>query len=114
MQKTLDFNSVERPTIKLTMKDEAHTVINVTTPSEALIEKLQANQADIVTAAKGGDLKAVNTVVALMADLVSCNLEGVTVTEADLRGKYHVSLADAIIFFTVYNEFIDEIKTAKN
>ncbi len=114
MKKTLDFNSIERPVIELKMRDDAHTVINVTTVTERLVEKLGANGDAIVKASKGGNAEAIKSVYTLMAEVVNCNLEGITVTAEELRDKYGVMLEDAIMFFNVYLDFIDEIKKAKN
>lgn len=114
MRKTLDFNSIEQPVLELTMKDDAHTRITVCTPTEALIEKLQANASQITEATTKGTTESIQAVFTLMADFINCNLEHITVTAEELRDKYRVRLADAIVFFSAYMDFIEEIKAAKN
>ena len=42
MAKTLDFNVIAPPTLPLIMRDDRRTEIIVTTPTEGLVEELQA------------------------------------------------------------------------
>lgn len=114
MAKTLNFNSVRRPTLNLVMKDEAQTQIRVTVPNQALIERLQAvtgELQDIVNDKSGASVEAVYD---LSASLMSCNTEGLAVSAADLRDKYHLELEELIIFFSAYLDFINEVTSAKN
>lgn len=113
MRKTLDFNSIEKPTLELRMKDEARTKITVCTPTQALIEELEANYSSIKEAANGTE-ESIAIMFTLMAKLINCNLEGITVTAEELRDKYDMEFIDALLFFSAYMEFIDDIKTAKN
>lgn len=112
--KTLDFNSVQRPTLELTLKDDAHTVIRVCTPRTELVTRLSAQLSDLEDMMKKGDEAAVMTAFDLAAELISCNLDHLTVTGQELRGKYGLELDDAIIFFGVYLDFLAEIQNAKN
>jgi hypothetical protein len=114
MKKTLDFNKLQRPTLELVMSDDARTVINVTTPSEALLEKIQANIDELEAAAKRNDIEGIKRSYILAAEVISCNLEGVTVTAEELRDKYKLGIDHAILFFSAYLDFITEIQNAKN
>ena len=38
MPKTINFNSINRPYLRLIMQDDAQTTIDVTTPTEAMVE----------------------------------------------------------------------------
>lgn len=114
MKKTLDFNRIQRPTLELIMCDEARTVINVTTPSEELVERIIANLPELEAAAKRNDPEGVKRSYIVAAEIISCNLEGLTVTAEELRDKYKLSLDFAILFFNAYLDFIHEIQEAKN
>jgi len=114
MRKTLDFNSIERPVLEITLKDADRTRLSLVAPTEALIEKLQANTSSINEAVKAGTAESIKVVFELMADFVNCNLEDQTVTAEELRTKYRMRLEDAVIFFGAYIDFIEEIKNAKN
>ena len=114
MAKALDFNSIQRPTLDLTMKDEARTKIHVSAPKEALIEKLQTVSGELEEVFKSGDGRSIKAVFDLASDLISCNRDYTTVTAEDLRDKYGMDLEDMIIFFSAYLDFINEIQNAKN
>ena len=112
--KTLDFNSLQRPCIRLTMADENRTEILVTTPTEALVEKLEAVGPELQAACKTGNREAINTIYELAAKLISCNRSGLAVSAEDLRDKYNLDLESMIVFYKVYMDFINEIYNAKN
>lgn len=114
MSKVLDFNSIQRPTLELTMKDDDHTVIRVSTPKEALIEKLSAGLKDLQEIVKRQDGESIRALFDLAADLINCNRNFITVTAEDLRDKYHMDFEDLTIFFGVYLDFIGDIQNAKN
>jgi hypothetical protein len=114
MKKTLDFNRIQRPTLELIMCDEARTVINVTTPSEELVEKMVANLPELEAAAKRNDAESIRSSYILAAEIISCNLEGITVTAEELRDKYKMKLDYAILFFNAYLDFVHDIQEAKN
>lgn len=114
MAKMLDFNAFVQPTLPLTFADAARTVVNVTVPSEKLVEKLAANLGELQELAKHANKETVAACYGLAADLISCNLEDVAVTADDLRNKYGVGLLMLVAFFNAYIDFIGEIKSAKN
>lgn len=115
MAKSLDFNSIQRPTLEITMCDEARTKFRLVCPSEALIEKLEAVGPEMVEIMEKNDLNSIRAVFDLAAQLISSNDEGKQVTADDLRDKYCLRLDAMIIFFSTYLDFIDEeVKNAKN
>lgn len=114
MAKTLDFNSYRRPTLLLRMKDENQTKIHVTTPTVELVEELRANLVELQTALTGQDAVASRAVYDLAAKLINCNLDGVETNAEELATKYEMNLEDMTMFFTVYMDFLEETKNAKN
>lgn len=114
MNKTLDFNSIQKPTLTLTMPDEARTVIRVTTPTVALVEKLVANEGDLKKTLETPNREGVDAAFALAAEYISINKEGITVTAEDLRAKYNWEIDELIIFFSAYKDFVETLETAKN
>jgi hypothetical protein len=115
MAKSLDFNSIQRPKLEITMCDEAKTKFHLVCPSEALIEKLEAVGPELVGVMEKNDRDAIRAVFDLAAEFISCNTEGKQVTADDLRDKYKLGYDVMIIFFSTYLDFIDEeIKNAKN
>lgn len=114
MSKTLDFNSYRRPELVLVMKDDAQTVVHVTTPVLQLVEELRANLDTLQSVLGSGDAEATRQVYNLAAKLINCNLDGLTVTGLELAKKYRLNLKDMADFYEVYLDFIEEIKNAKN
>lgn len=114
MAKMLDFNSYRRPTLLLRMKDEQQTKLHVTTPTVELVEELKANLPELKLALTGNDNEAGAAVYELAAKLLNCNLDGVTIDAEALAVKYEMNLEDLTMFFTVYMDFLEEVKTAKN
>lgn len=114
MARKIDFNSIIKPTIELTLRDEAHTVVHVTTPSAGVVERLQANVDQLRDAVDGTNAEAIKTVFTMAAELINHNLDGIRVTAEELRDKYKLTLFDIVLFVQVYLEFLEEIKNAKN
>lgn len=114
MARELNFNSLERPHLKLTMRDADHTVLRVTTPTEGLIERLTACADELQEVLNKKDQNATRAAWDLLAELLSYNMEGIKVTADDLRGKYGLYLEDAIVLVAAYFDFINDLKSAKN
>ena len=113
MAKTLDFNALKKPTLPLVMQDEQRTKILVSTPTQGLVEQLEAAGPEIAMF-DGGDVEGIKAAYGLAARLMSCNLSGLQVTAEDLRDKYKLNLYDLMLFFGAYNDFLAEIESAKN
>ena len=114
MAKTLDFNTIERPTLRLIMQDDDKTRIDVSTPTEKLVEELQQIAPHLTRIMETPTEMQNKDAYELAARLINCNRSGIVVTAEDLRDKYHMNLESLLIFFGAYVEFIDEISNAKN
>lgn len=114
MSKVLDLNNLTRPTLELTLQDEQRTTVRLTTPTEAMVQELSALTPAELNKLKSGDRESVEFVYNLAARLISCNLDFLTITADELRGRYRMDLYSAIVFFNAYLDFINEIANAKN
>lgn len=114
MIKKLDFNALERPVLELTLKDKERTVVRATAPTEELVGRLMtaATELQAVIDDKKGD--TIKALFGLIAELMSCNLDGQTFTAEELRDKYNLKLYDATVFVKIYLDFIQELNEAKN
>lgn len=112
--KRLDFNALEQPVLELELKDTERTVVRATVPSEELVERLMAAAPELKQVMSGQSGEAIRAMFELIADLMNCNLDGLTFTAEELRDKYGLKLYDAAVFFKVYLDFIQEINGAKN
>lgn len=114
MAKVLDFNIITPPTLPLVMRDDQRTEIIVSTPSEQMVEELQALSPELSKILHGNDVESIKAVYGLAAKLISCNRSGLRVTADDLKDKYKLNLESMIVFYNVYLDFINEIINAKN
>lgn len=119
MAKTLDFNKLSRPVLPLVMCDEEKTNIRVTTPTEALVEELQATLPELQRIMAGKDQEAVDVCYDLAARLISCNITGLEVTAEELRTKYWprervLNQLYLVEFYRAYVDYIRDINNEKN
>ena len=112
--KSLDFNTLQRPYLELTMQDADRTTIKVSTPTESLIEEFELAMPQLQAVATGGNADALQASYNLAAKIINCNRSFITVTAEELREKYKIDLEGLIIFFSAYMDFIEEIYKEKN
>ena len=113
MAKTLDFNLVSPITLTLVMRDDARTEITVSTPTEMLVEELQALAPELKNIMNANDAESIKAIYELAAKLISCNRNGLKVTAEELSGKYKLNLEALIVFYNVYLDLITEMINAK-
>ncbi len=109
----LNLNTVQRPTLDLTLMDEEQTVLRVKTPTLDLFKELQALSAGL-DGAEDGEKDSVDALYDILARLLSFNRDRVKVTAEELRGKYNVDLESAILVYKAYVNFITSIMREKN
>lgn len=114
MAKTLDFNTLKRPSLRLVMQDEAKTTIDVSTPTEGMVEELTTAMPELDAVLQSGDASMVQAIYDLAARLISCNRNFMKITAEELRDKYKLNLEDLVIFYSAYLDFIDEVTNSKN
>jgi hypothetical protein len=112
--KMLDFNALQQPTWQVKLKDDAQTVVTLTTPTVDLVDRLLAAAPDIETAVKTQDGRTIQATFELIASIMNCNEEGLTFTAEELRDKYKLTLVDLFCFVAGYMAFIKELQDAKN
>lgn len=112
--KMLDFNALQKPTWPVKLKDAAQTVVNLSTPTVELVDRLIAATPELQEVAKTKDGQTIRAVYELIADLMNCNEDGFSFTAEELRDKYKMSLLDVFRFAAGYMEFIKEMQDAKN
>jgi hypothetical protein len=108
---TLDLNALQEPTLDVTLRDEARTVIHITYPDVDLFEALTAFDAPSLTSGDGASLQLNYT---LLAQIMNHNLDGITVTAEELRDKYRVTLYMATQIYVKYLEFVSLATNEKN
>ena len=114
MAKMLDLNALEQPIFEVKLRDEAHTVFRLTTPSTRLVERFTAAKDEIKALAQTKDVEQIKNLYALTAELISCNADYITVSAEELRDKYRLAFGDIVVIFAAYLDFIKEFNNAKN
>lgn len=115
MSRTLDFNSIERPTLNVTMRDEARTVVRISVPTEGFVEQLEALKPTIAKMKENSNTAELfNSMFGFFAKVLSHNEDRLEITAEDLRDKYKLTLVDLFTLYSAYMAFIKDIKTAKN
>jgi hypothetical protein len=113
-KRTLDLNALEQPVLELTLKDTDHTVVRVKAPTEELVERVQGVYTRLGAVIEKKDASSTAALFELAAEFMNENMEDITFTAESLRDVYKLKLYDLMAIFTVYMEFIDDIKNAKN
>ena len=111
MTKTFDFNAITQQTLETKLGD---IVLHITTPPEKLIEQLASSIGDITSYEKEKTAEQSRAAYNLIAELMSCNTEGIKITGDDLRDKYHVAPLVLAAFSVSYMDFINDFHNAKN
>lgn len=114
VNKTLNFNTLERPSLELTMMDEAQTVIKVGMPSEGLIAELEQLGPKLTGILEKGDKESTEACYDFAARLINCNRSFIEVTGEELKTRYKLDFEALVVFFSVYIDFIDALKNQKN
>lgn len=115
MSRSLDFNAIERPTLDVTMRDEAHTVLHISVPTEAFVEEMESLSPTIDKMKKGGNTRELfKALFEFFAKVLSHNEDGLEVTADDLRKVYKLTLVDLLALYGEYMAFIEELQSAKN
>lgn len=114
MAKTLDLNALDQMTLEIKMRDEQKSIFRLTTPTTHLVERFIGVKAEISGVAESHDADKIKKLYELAAELISCNLDYVTVTAEELRDRYRLTFGDLVLIFAAYMDFLKEFNNAKN
>lgn len=111
MSKSFDFNAITQHTLETTLGED---IFHITTPPEKLIEQLASAMGEGAFSDTANVAEQSRAAYDLIAALISCNVEGITVTGEDLRDKYKVPPLVLRAFAVSYMDFINDFHNAKN
>lgn len=114
MSKGIDFTSINRPTMPLTLRGKPPVSLRIKFPTEGQMKSLEQAAVALNELPKGENMELVDALYTFVAALISNNRECMAVTSDDLKGKYDVAIEDLILFLNAYAEFIREESNAKN
>lgn len=110
--KSLDFNSVNQPTMQITLPNEERTRLTLTVPKTSVIERLSANAGDVSEILQSKDIHAIMEFYKILADIFSSNQQFRKFTAEELKECLTIYHVEA--FLVPYMEFISEMKFSKN
>ena len=114
MAKLLDLNALEQPVLEVKLRDKDRTVFKLTTPTTKLVEQFMAAKSELSEIVTTRDAGKIKRLYDLAAEVISCNVDYITVTPEELRDVYRVTLGDLVVIFAAYLDFIKEFNNAKN
>lgn len=110
MAKSLDFNALKKQYFTVTLNDENHTKLLVTTPTKKVLDDF-INMRDYLDADNVGD-EAISELYGIVARVMSHNKGGIKVSKEQVEEL--LDFEDVIVFIRAYTEFIAEVTNSKN
>lgn len=113
MSKALNFNTVKKSYLTVTLADEKKTTIMIGTPTKAIMDELVVlkSSLDIIDEDEA-NAEATDDLYSACAKIMSRNKGGIKITKDYLAEIF--DFEDIKIFIDAYMDFIDEIIKSKN
>ena len=112
MAELLSFNRHRPPILPLELPDG--TVINLCPPTVDLQEEVRTNLSQLHKLLQGDEAEVESALYDLAARLMNCNRNLLKFTGQQLKEQYHMDVADLVVFYSAYADYIKEIESAKN
>ena len=112
MAKTLNFNSVKKQFLTVTLADEKNTVLMIGTPTKAIMDDLSILQTSLESVDANDSNSAANDLYEACAKVMSRNKAGVKITKEFLADIF--DFEDIVLFFSAYMDFVREVIGSKN
>lgn len=112
MAKPLDFNTIKKQYLTLTLADENKTTLMIGTPNKKIMEEVILLQDSLESMEEEADVEKMDCLYNLCARLMSRNKGGIEITKEKLENLF--DFEDIIIFFHAYMSFISEVMKEKN
>lgn len=109
MTKALDFNTLKKKVLTITLADEAKTKLLLTTPSKKVIDDLLRVQDSLSGEVDDG---VINDLYELVTNLFNHNKTGKHVERETVEEL--MDLEDIIVFIGAYTDFLAEVTNSKN
>lgn len=110
MSKSLDFNTLKKQYLPVTLNDDKKTKLFITTPTKKVLDEF-IRISDYLDDESAGD-EAINDLYEVVARVMSHNKAGVKITRE--RVEELLDFEDIIVFIRAYTAFIDEVVNSKN
>lgn len=113
MTRSLNYNTVKKQYLNVTLADEKNTVLMIGTPTKAVMNSL-LTLADTFKDVKEEDVspEIMDSLYEACAKIMSANKGGIKITTKDLEELF--DFEDIFLFYTTYMDFVSEITSSKN
>lgn len=110
----LDLRAFRQETLDITLLDENETTVHVLFPTKGMYEKLLAMRNEIAGIASTKDTAVLSKCYDLMAEILSRNLENLTITGEELHEAYGIDIMLLIQIANAYIAFTKKATEEKN
>ena len=113
MSKTVNFNTLNKKYLPITLNDKEKTTIMIGMPTKRIMDSLMALQANLeVVSEDASNMDVMDDLYESCAVIMSRNKMGVPVTKEKLEDVF--DFEDIVVFFNAYMEFVTEAVNQKN
>ena len=113
MSKAINFNTIKKRYLTVTLADEKKTTIMIGTPTKAIMDNLFVLQSSFDSLQEDEtNVETTDSIYDACAKIMSRNKGGIKITKDYLAEIFDIE--DIILFFDAYMDFIDEIANVKN
>lgn len=110
MSRNLDFNTLKKQYLPVTLNDEKKTKLLLTTPTKSVLDDfIRIN--DYIGEENVGD-EAIDELYRVIARVLSHNKAGTRITKETVEEL--LDFEDVIVFIHAYTAFIDDVVNSKN
>lgn len=110
MAKALDFNTLKKQYLTVTLADENKTKLMITTPTKKVLDSFVSIK-DSLDLEEMGET-AIDELYGIVALVMSHNKTGVKITKEKIEEI--MDFEDVIVFIQAYTDFISEVTNSKN
>jgi len=112
MSKTLNFNTMKKQYLTITLPDEKKTTIMVSTPTKSTMTELIELGDRLSELQDEDNLEVIDSLYDFCARLLSANKARVEINKENLEGIFDIK--DIIVLFKTYTQFVNEVYKSKN
>lgn len=110
MSRGVDFNTLKKQYLPVTLNDENKTKLFIITPTKKVLDDF-ISMKDSLTAENARD-EAIDELYEIVARILSHNKTGVKITKEKVEEL--LDFEDVIVFIQAYSDFIAEVTGSKN
>lgn len=111
MSYNLNFNTIKKQFMTVTLPDEKQTVLMIGTPTKSLLAELSTLEDQLKNVANGDDV-SIESLYDACAKIMSRNKAGTKITRQKLEKC--LDIEDITVFFYSYIDFVTTIGNQKN